>query len=159
MLWYALRSHFLFYILVHFLSYFLFLFSILHFVFIFTSLPFLIIWYFVFICNNLLLHLLCYVDWKKKIDKKRYSWRNLEMISKITLFVCPFFRGGGSSSLGLSNWNLIFLSTHEKCRLLPTTSGRFLPKNFRVNHSGCLFSDRYLEVSSISNLQYWEVWL
>ena len=60
--------------------------------------------------------------------------------------------GEGSNSLGLSNWNLIFLSAHGKCRLLPTTSGRFLPIDFRINHSGPLFSDRCLEVSGISNL-------
>ena len=80
---------------------------------------------------------------------------NLNRSLNKILFVCPLF--GGSNSLGLSNWSLIFLSSNEKCWLLRTTSGKFFHKDFIVNHSGRLVSVRYLEVSGISNVSYWEV--
>ena len=78
-------------------------------------------------------------------------------ILKQFFLVSPIF--GSSNSLGLSNWSLISLSSNEKCWFLLTTSTRFFLKDFMVNHSGRLVCVRYLEVSGISNVQYWKVLL
>ena len=77
-------------------------------------------------------------------------------LTKFVLILFAWTLFGGSNSLGLPIWTLIFLSANEKCCLLLTTSQKIFQKDFIVNRSGCLVFVRYLEVSSISSVQCWE---
>ena len=134
MLLHALGIHFLFCILIHFLFYFLFF-----------------LYFFYILCLFVIVYFCMY--YVILIERKQNKQKIIPD-EKIFLFDSLMFRS--SNSLVLSNWSLLFLSANEKCWLLLTTSGKFFLKNFIVNHSGDLVFVRNLEVSVVSNVQYWK---